>query len=185
MANQRQIFLDKVALKEWRKVLPGVHDEEIVLPRYHARWTPLPLPPHHTDDPDRWKLVDLYGVVWSCSWFSADVTGGDKTIYDRTCRIAAKKMRQAMRWWRTFRRPTLLKVQQELYSRKNHWKDIQDLPEFLACHALVRIWLYLPKRHCQPADIASKTKPLLKAAIEKYAMECPNDLITPSRSIEP
>lgn len=176
MANQRQRQLDAGALENWRKALPGIPDDQIVLPRYHAKFFCFPPAPHNADDPVRWKSLSdiiLYFFIFSCS-STADDRGGDKSFHARTRRIAAKKLRQAMRWWRTLRRPTVLQVQHQLFARKNKWKDIQDYPEFLACLAITLSWLNLPVSSRAPAEIQSRIDPLLRSAFERYERERPD-----------
>jgi len=171
---------DESSLEHWRKVFPGVPDDEIVLPRYHAKSFVLPPPPYGTDDPKVWQhLLDVHFYLYTAACASTgDDRGGDKSMHARTRRIAAKRSRQAMRWWRTLKSPTVLQVQQQLFTRKDKWKDIQDYPEFLASLIIVQTWLNLPKSQRGPAQIEARIKPLLQGALKRYESLRPDVLIT-------
>ena len=158
----------------WRGLLPGVPDEQIVLPRYFAGDFGFPTPPYHMNSADAWDTISrihLYLMVNACV-ATFDARGGDKTWAARTRRIAMNRMRAALLgWWQTVRPRTLLNIQQQLYGRHGGWKDILDYPELHACLAVTNIRLNLPKYRGSLPHVKAAIMPLLHQALADYQRE--------------
>lgn len=135
---------DADTLAAWRAVLPGVPDDQIVLPRYHARHYIFPAP--NDDGEDRpetqWLVPWLIGQTVDVSLRPAERSQFAASVKGTTGRA----WRRAAAWWDSLGRITPLKLNQSLFTRRDKWKDICHHTELMFCLALCCTWLDLPKR---------------------------------------
>lgn len=127
---------DRVALKHWRKVLPGVPDDEIVLPRNMANGYSFPIPSKVTNSPEIWACIDSF--VYQL------LVAGPPGKVNAHIESVRKVIRRAFRWWDSLGEPTPLMLNQKFYTRHGKWKNPADVPELWICWSLCLSWLNLP-----------------------------------------
>lgn len=143
MARSRPPVRDREALKQWRKALPGVPDDQIVIPRYWAKYYCFP-PPNDTGEERDTKFV-----AWLIEQtIDINLSPAERPKFaDSVKGVNGRAWRRAARWWDSLGPAiTPLRLNQSLFTRRDKWKDFFHHTELMFCLALCYTWLDLPKR---------------------------------------
>jgi hypothetical protein len=158
---------DESARDVWRAALPGVPDEAITLPRYHAKgYNFPPANLHGSDAPELWWWVRGFADAFVLHLGTAPQLGKGPDRYLR--RQTKNTLDRAARWWNGLDEIDTLRLNQSLYARRDKWKDIQDLPEFLACLTLCWIWITLPADRRSKSETLRLTRQHFRDAIDRF-----------------
>ena len=160
--NFAQQYRRQLDLEHWRKVLPGVPDEQIVLPHYNAVGLSFPQPPHGMDDIHVWDWISNW--LYHVSYRHGRLGGGRD---ERMRRYVRNIERRAERWWDSLGKRTVLMLNQKLYTHRDGWKDIFDIYEFHACYSLCLAWLNLPLSQRSASAAKAKVRALLREMMER------------------
>src|SRR5690242_11296048 len=97
MAKSGRAFVREIYLRQWREALPGVKDEEIVLPCYHAKPYGFPPPSLLPENQLIWRQIRW--ELWLMIRLVCDMPVYCKGRRPPVHRLAQNAFRRALRWW--------------------------------------------------------------------------------------
>ena len=83
-------------------------------------------------------------------------------------RTVANNRRRAFRWWNSLGQPTLLRLNQSLFTRYECWKEPPDPLELKVCQALCWKWLDLPPAERSAAAARERVSVLLRERLNCF-----------------
>jgi hypothetical protein len=175
MAKSAQAVLKSLALERWHAALPGVPDDQIVLPRFSAfQFAWFPAAPHGQDHPFVWEHIEMWMDLMVRYWHQ---TGSGRN--ERARKSVQNLLRRAERWWDSLPKLTPLLLNQRLFTHRDSWREAGDLQEFFICQALCLAWLNLPKKRRSAAAAKQCVQKILREMRDRVEAGMPPPKITP------